>query len=645
MPYPQLLAPIALRGLALRNRVVLPAIATGFVADGGYVTDRLIDYHVARAAGGCGLNVVEATSVHAPSAPRMFANLSGDEFVPGMRRLTDAIRAAGGASCVQLWQGGIAAWRFDPAGLELVSPDGAVLPGGAVPGSSAAAIGQVVAAFGAAAARAVEAGFDAVQLNCAHSCSPHAFLSPALNHRDDEYGGSAAGRARYPLEAIRAVRAALPDDMPLLMRIDAQDDDLPGGLTLDDVIAFARLAGEAGVDALDVSRGNDVSPALRYEVPPIDLPRGFNVANAAAIREGTGMVTIAVGRINAPDQAERIVASGRADMVAVGRGQLADPRFVAKAAAGRAEDIVRCVACNQGCYDLIDGPTFGPITCLRNPLVGREAQGDPTPTARPLRVLVAGGGIAGLEAAYVLAERGHKPVLCEESDHLGGQLAVAGAAPRKQEMAEAARSRADQVLRAGVEVRLATRVTPSLLDLVAPDVVVDATGARPIHPSIPGGDRPNVTDAVEVLAGRRAVRGSAVVVGGGLVGLEAAEYLAERGVRVTVLEMSGEVGAGLGALRRLCVAQELAAAGIDQLTGATVTAVTATGVVVEQGDGLREVTADVVVMAVGSRPDDHIALARHCAARGIAYHVVGDAVRARRALDAVAEANALARAL
>ncbi len=642
MPYDHLLAPLRLRGLELRNRVVFPAMATGFVAPGGYVTDRLIAYHVARVAGGSGLNITEATSVHAPSAPGCFLSISSDEFVPGLRRFTDAIHAAGGRAAVQLWQGGLAAWGFDPEHLELVSPSGLPTPTGT--GSTPEKIAEVVAAWGAAAARAVAAGFDAIEFHCAHNYSPHAFLSPALNQRTDEYGGSAANRARYPLEAIRAVRAAMPEDMPLLMRIDAQDDELPGGLTVDDVIAFSMLARDAGVDALDVSRGNVVTSAIRYEVPPIDVPRGFNVANAAAIRRGTGMVTIAVGRINDPDQAEQILADGKADMVVVGRGQIADPEFVAKAAAGRARDIVRCVACDQGCYDRI-ADTFGPITCLRNPVVGFEALGAPVPAVHPMRVLVAGGGVAGMEAALVLQQRGHKPVLVEASDHLGGQFEIAGHAPRKHEMADAAASRADQVLRAGVEVRLGARVTPSLVDEVAPDVVVDATGARPIHPSIPGADRENVTDAVAVLTGAYEVHGTAAVLGGGLVGLEVAEFLAERDVPVTVVEMLDEIGGGLGDLRKICVLEALAAEGVEQLTGTTVTAVRNGSIVVEQGGLTREVPCDTVVLALGSRPDDHTPLARHCARRGIAYHVVGDAVRARRALDAIAEANALARAL
>ena len=644
MPYDHLLAPISLRGLELKNRVVFPAMATGFVAPGGYVTDRLIAYHVARVVGGSGLNVTEATSIHGPSAPGCFLNISADEFVPGLRRFTDAIHAAGGRAAVQLWQGGLAAWGFDPAHLELISPSGLPTPAGPLPGSTPEKIAEVVAAWGAAAARAVAAGFDAVEFHCAHNYSPHAFLSPALNQRTDEYGGTAANRARYPLAAIAAVRAAMPDEMPLLMRIDAQDDELPGGLTVDDVIAFSLLAREAGVDALDVSRGNVVTSAIRYEVPPIDVPRGFNVANAAAIRRGTGMVTIAVGRINDPDQAEEIIASGKADMVVVGRGQIADPEFVAKAAAGRARDIVRCVGCDQGCYDRIVA-SFGPITCLRNPLVGREAEGAPSPTLRPLRVLVAGGGMGGMEAALVLAQRGHKPVLVEASDHLGGQFAVAGQAPRKHEMAQAAASRADQVVRAGVEVRLGTRVTPLLVDEIAPEVVIDATGARPIHPSIPGADRENVTDAVAVLTGAYEVHGTVAVLGGGLVGLEVAEYLAERDVPVTVVEMLDEVGGGLGDLRKICVLEALATEGVEQLTGTTVTAVRSGSIVVEQGGLTREVPCDTVVLALGSRPDDHTPLARHCAQRGIAYHVVGDAVRARRALDAIAEANALARVL
>jgi len=644
MPYPHLLEPLTLRGLELRNRVVFPAMATGMIDDGGYVTDQLIAYHVARAVGGNGLNITEAASVHAPSAPRNFLNVSDDAFEPGLRRFTDAIRSAGGRSCIQLWQGGMVASMMDPE-AQLITPSGLDTADGHVPGVDIGTIAEVVAAWGAAAARAVRAGFDCVEFHCAHNYSPHAFLSGGLNQRTDEYGGSFENRARYPLACIRAIRAAIPTDMPLLMRIDAHDDQLKGGLTLDDVIRFCRLAGEAGVDALDISRGNVVTSAVKYEVPPIDVPRGFNVANAAAIRRATGLPTIAVGRINDPAQAERILADGQADMVVIGRGQIADPEFCVKAAGDRAEDIVACVACNQGCYDRYMDPAFAHISCLRNPMVGREAQSALELTVRPRRVLVAGGGMAGMEAAIILAQRGHQPVLCEATDQLGGQFEVAGLAPRKAEMRDAALSRARQVASAGVEIRVGTPLTPALVDALAPDVVINATGARPVTVPVPGADLPHVTDSISVLTGRVAVSGRAVVIGGGLVGLEVAEYLAERGVAVTVVEMLDAVGKDLGSSRQICVLENLAHAEVELLVDATCTAITASTVVVEQAGALHELACDAVVVAIGSAPDDHTTIAEHCATRGIDYHVVGDAVSARRAIDAIAEANALARVL
>jgi len=626
MPYPHLLAPVRLRGLELANRVLLPAMGTGFAAADGSVTDRLVAYHVARVRGGCALTVTEAASVRGQVPHHL--DISSDARLPGLCRLAAAIHAAGGRVAVQLWDG---------------APDLTDEPGES-PHDRTAAVGEgspddrtaaVVGAFAAAADRAVAAGFDALEVDCTRGSSLWASLSPATPQ-----DGDVAGRAAHALAVIRVIRTVVPDDMPLLLRIDAHDDR-PGGMSLDDVVAFCRMAGMAGVDVVDVAHGG----AAQYLVPPIDVPRGFTVTDTATIRHATGLLTVASGRINAPDQAETILAVGLADLVAIGRGQLADPDFVAKAAANRPEDIVRCVACDQGCYDRYVDPAFGEITCLRNPVVGREAEGSPSQTLRPLRVLVAGGGVAGMEAALVLAERGHKPVLVEASDHLGGQLEVAGAAPRKDEMASAARSRARQVARAGVEIRVGTPVTPSVVDEIAPEVVIDATGARPIHPAIPGADRENVTDAIAVLTGRVRVRGAAVVVGGGLVGLEAAEFLAERGVPVTVVESLDDVGAGLGPLRRTCVLEALSDEGVEQLTGTTVVAVRAGSVVVEQHGLTREVPCDTVVLAVGARPDDHTPLARHCARRGIAYHVVGDALRARRALDAIAEANALARAL
>ena len=641
--FDHLFSPFKVRGLELKNRIVMPAMGTRFCED-RYITQRLIDYHVARAASGTALNIVEVSSVHTPSAPSMFVSISEDEYVPGHRKLVNAIHAAGGKAGIQLWQGSIAV-GMDPKAQMLVASDLPLAPGFTLPAVTHEQIDEVVACFGEAARRAREAGYDCVEFHCAHNYLPHSFLSGGINHRTDEYGGSLENRARFPLACIRAIRAALSDDMALLMRIDTFDDCLEGGMTIEDTIQFCRWAHEAGVDVLDVSRGNIISAASALEVPPLDLPRAFNVDNAARIRRETGIPTIGVGRINTAELADQILADDKVDLVVMGRAQLADADFVCKAREGRLADIVHCVGCDQGCLDgFADMARFPEgITCLRNPQVGHETDWALAPAAAPKRVAVVGGGMAGLVAAQTLAYRGHKPVVFEAAEQLGGQFVTAGMAPGKQEMADAARSQAEQVVRQGVEVRMGTTFTPETLAAEKFDELVLANGATPVTLGL---DAKGAFVAHDVLDGRVEVpAGSAVVIGGGLVGLEVADYLASSGHAVTVVEMLEEAGADLGSARKVCVMGKLAKLGVDIRTSTKFVSMGDGSVTVEKDGAAEELSADAVVVAVGSRAVDNAALLAAAEAAGVPAHVIGDAVSPRRALDAIHEAFVLAKDL
>ncbi len=643
MKFEHLFSPITVRGCEFRNRVVFPAMGTKMGSEDRFVTQRLIDYHVARAKGGNGLNMVEVCSVHKPSSPKNFLALSEDVYIPLMRELVDAVHVAGAKVGLQLWQGGLAVGS-DRESM-IVIPDPMPIPGTeyTLPGAIPQLLEEIAQAFGAAARRATEAGFDCVEFHCGHNYSPHCFLSSAMNHRTDEYGGSLENRARYPLACIREIRKNVPDSMPIFMRVDAHDDYLENGLTIDDVIAFCKMAGETGVDVLDISRGNFSSNAIKYEVPPVDIPRGFNVENAAKIRKATGMVTVAVGRINDPALAEEILASDKADMVVIGRGQLADPEFCNKAREGREDEIVRCVACNQGCYDGFVNPAFPHITCMRNPALGREREYALVPTKTPKTVLIAGGGMAGLEAAITLKERGHHPIVVEATDQLGGQFLLAGAAPHKEEMTAAAKWMGLEARREGVEILLNTPVTAETIDRLHPDEVIVAIGAEPIHMNVPGIDLPSVTDSHTVLAGKADLKGRVVVIGGGLVGLEVAEYLSERKHPITVLEMQDAVAKDLGDLRKISVMERLYADGIDIRTNAKCVAIEPTTVTIESEGKQEKIPADSVVVAVGAKSRSSEEIKAKCMAEGIPCHVIGDAVRARRMLNATAEAAAVAR--
>lgn len=391
--FDKLFSPITIKDMTLRNHVVLPAMGTRFTSD-RFVNEKHIAYHAARARGGSGLNMVEVTSVHEPSAPKMFLSIAEDKYIPKLKELTDAIHAGGGKAGIQLWQGSLAT-GMDQNAMMLMVSDTELAPGFVVPGITTDMVDTIIDCYGKAAARAVAAGFDCIEFHCAHNYLPHSFLSDGLNHRTDAYGGSLENRARFPLACIRAIRAAIPAGMPLFMRIDAQDDGFPEGvgMTIEDTITFCKWAGEAGVDVLDVSRGNIITAASKYEVPPMDLPRGFNVDNASRIRRETGMVTIGVGRINDPQQAEDILQADKVDLVVMGRAQLADPDFCNKCKEGRVGEIDRCVGCNQGCLDGFSDLNMPHITCLRNPAVGRETEcaAAMQPTQAPKTVLVAGG--------------------------------------------------------------------------------------------------------------------------------------------------------------------------------------------------------------------------------------------------------------
>lgn len=644
MAFSSLFKPIKIRGMELKNRVIFPAMATNLIAKGGYVTERLIDYHVARVLGGNGLSTTEAASVHTPSAPSNFLSISDDKFNHGLKKFTDAIRAAGGKSCVQLWQGGIVAAMSDPPAMVIVPSDMKIPNTDMVfPAATVETIKDVVKAFGEAAKRAYEVGFDCVEFHAGHGYSPHSFLSGAFNKRTDEYGGSLENRARYNLEIIEAIRSNIPEAMPLLMRIVAHDDYVENGLTIEETIEFCKMSKKLGVDLLNVSRGNALTAAVKYEVPPIDIPKGFNVDNAARIKKETGMLTAAVGRINDPQQADSIISSGQADMVVLGRAQIADPDFCIKAQAGREDDIVRCIACNQGCVDRYMNPEFPHLSCLRNPAVGREKKYFLVETRDPKKVLIVGGGMAGLEAAFTLKQRGHNPILCEESDELGGQFLLAGLAPRKEEMRDSAISRGEQVLRAGVDVRLNTKVSPELIEELNPDIVIIATGAEAAMLDVPGIDLEHVYNSHDVLSGRVNVEGNIVVVGGGLVGLEVAEYIACDANNVTVIEMLEGIGREFGSFRQICVLESIHCANIITMDKTKCVRIKDEEIIVERDGEIDTLKSDYVIIAIGSKPIPYKDIEEYCKRQTIPYHVIGDAFEPRRAIEAIAEGADIAR--
>lgn len=630
--FEHLLSPIKIRGLELKNRIILPAMGTRMASEKGEITDRLIAYHAARAKGGCGLNIVEVAAVHRPSSPAHFVWICEDSLIEGHKKLTDAIHENGGKAGIQLWQGGLAV-SMDPS-AQILLPSDMNLGQYTIPGITLEQIKEVVLCYGQAARRAVEAGYDCIEFHLAHNYLPHSFLSGGLNHRTDEYGGSFENRCRFPLEVIDAIRNNIPEDMPLFIRIDAHDDFLEKGLTVEEVIDFCNIAKNHGVDVLDVSRGNILTAATIYEVPPIDVPQGFNIENASRIRKETNMLTIGVGRINHEDFAEKLLAEDKVDMVVMGRAQLADPELVNKLKEGRTQDIIHCIGCDQGCYDgFTDVVNREFITCMRNPNIGHEAEHTFTKTENPKHVWIVGGGVGGMEAAKVLKELGHEPEIFEASDHLGGQFIIAGKAPGKKEMEDAAIEMAKQTERI-CKIHLNTKVTPEMIEEKKPDHVIIATGALPIALRLDGEDQIHHVQANDVLMGKEKLSGYIAIIGGGLVGLEAADYLATQGCKVTVLEMKDKIGADLGSLRQIAVMMKMNQLKVELKPSSKVNSLSKEGVVLESG---QTIPCEHVVYAVGSKSVDNSELCSMMDKLSIPYQIIGDAKAARRALNAIEE--------
>lgn len=416
MQFEKLFSPIKLRGLELKNRVLMPGMDTKLAHD--HIGDEVIAYHVARVKGGCALNMFECTAVHITSRSKMNFGLYTEEQRDEFKKLTAAVHEAGGKIGVQLLHCGFVYRPFLYEGVRCLD----------VNNMTQEDIDEIVAAFGKSAKLAVEAGFDTVEFHAAHTYLAHEFLSAAINHRTDGYGGSLENRARFALECIREMRRNMPEDMPLLMRVDVQDDYLENGLTVDDVAAFVNMAGEAGVDLADVSRGNILSFANVFEVPPINLPKGLNIDLIGELKSMVNVAVATVGRIIEPEMAERALQEGKADMVAIGRAQIADPEWCNKAMRGESDKIVKCIGCLQGCYDAVTLPDRETISCLRNPMCARESK--PLPVAkRKLHVMVIGGGMGGMVTARYLKQLGHDPEIYEMTDAMGGQFVLAGKAP------------------------------------------------------------------------------------------------------------------------------------------------------------------------------------------------------------------------
>lgn len=625
----KLFEPTRLGTVELRNRIVMVPLMTNFADEHGYVTQRLIDYYEERAKGGVGLVIVEAACVEFPLGkgfPRQLA-ISDDRFERGLGKLVDAIHLHGARVAIQLYHAG-SVTSEKLAGAQPVGPSAIRVPSGELTRElSAAEITKEVDTFARAARLARKVGFDGVEIVATGGYLVCEFLSRAWNKRRDEYGGPLENRARFLLDIIRTIKRSSGTEFPVWVRLILEEQGVEGGITLDETVETARMVERAGSAAINTSiyGYGKFSGLLTPEIP------GELVPKVELVKKAVSIPVMAVGRLDA-EVGERVLEEQRADLIAIGRGLVVDPELPNKAASGRLDDIAPCI----GCLHCLETTTFGSdgLHCTVNPAAGVERRFRMTRSMSPKRVVVVGGGPAGMEAARVAALRGHDVSLFEKESELGGQLLLASVPPHKQSIKALPKYMAAQMEKAGVNVELGKTMTSEELDGLRPDALVLATGVRYRVPQITGLERTSAAMAAEVLTGRVQVGRKVVVIGGDLVGPEVAEFLAENGREVTIIEVADRIASRVMPVLRVQLLTRLAEKGVTIMTGIKEERMSEHGIAVTTKGGenlLLEV--DTVVLATGAESDT--ALFQALSGKISELYVAGDCAAPRKIADAI----------
>lgn len=622
--------------LELRNRIVMPPMQSRTADEDYHVSDRMVAYYAERAKGGVGLIIVQQSFCWPEGSSIRGIGLWDDSFIPGMKKLASGVHKFGAKIAFQFGGRGT---EQDP-GREWVAPS-------VIPHSmdhepprelTKVDIDRYVESYGEAGRRVKTAGFDAIEIHGAHGHLISQFLSPYTNRRQDEYGGSLENRTRFACRIIAAIRQRVGPDFPLIFRMNG-DDFLEGGITIDDAIQQAHIFIKAGVNALHVS--GSTHERMWWHIPPFTFPPANLVHLASVVKKAVDVPIIAVGKIGDPILAEHILKEGKADFVAMGRALIADPDLPNKAKEGRFDDIRRCLYC-ENCITWSQRPRLRGrgMSCTVNQAVAREKEFIIKRALSPKNVMVAGGGLAGMEAARVLAERGHRVTLYEKSDKLGGQWNVAAQPENKEDYKRLVPYMSRVMEKAGVTVKLSTVVSRQLVKKEKPDAVIVATGAVPRGLDVDGGDAPFVVQANDVIMGKAKVGERVVVVGGRYLGMEVACVLAEKGKHVSLVE-AVELGRGTHNFIRAVLRDRLVELGVYVYPQSPVLRITKTGVDVANHHSLLHLKADTVVLAAGVKPVND--LVTDLKGVGVDIYSVGDCNEPRDAMEAMNEGAEIAR--
>jgi 2,4-dienoyl-CoA reductase-like NADH-dependent reductase (Old Yellow Enzyme family)/thioredoxin reductase len=625
-----------LGNLKLRNRIVMPPMATHFAGEDGVVNDRHIAYYLKRVKGGAGYITFEHTGVMRQG--KSFFNMAlidSDEKILPFKKLVSAVQREGGKIVIQINHAGRQT-SSSMTGSPIVAPSAIPCPvRKEMPTElSQEEIKKIVDAFGEAARRVREAGADGVEIHMAHGYLLNQFLSPYSNQRTDEYGGDPERRLRMAIEVLRTVRNRVGSDFLVLCRLSA-DEYVEEGLRLDDSKEIAKALERNGADALHVSACVAASGYLNH--PPYYADEGIFAHLAQGIKSVVNIPVIAVGRIRTPELANQILEEKKADLISMGRAFIADPNFPVKALQGKTEEIIPCISCNRCILSIRKGA----LQCAVNPETGREEMFQLKRTEQPKKVWILGGGPAGMKAAEIAALRGHQVSLYEQTERLGGKFLLAAIPPKKQVLKEFVDHLVRQVEKLPIKIILGKPFTPASLRRGKPDVVIVAIGGKPFFPDIEGIQDAGAISVEAALKGSVLLGKKVLVVGGGGIGAEVADYLSENGKEVTLVEMREGIALDLVAHLQYFLNMRLKEKGVQMLTLTKAIRFEKDGLWVEDPQGRRRLGGfDATVIALGFVPNDD--LTESLKKKVPSVYVVGDASKPREVMEALFEAEEVA---
>ncbi len=640
MDYQRLFQPGKIGSLTLKNRLIMPAMGVALADAKGGVTDRLIGYYAARARGGAALITPHYASVSADSSLPYTMSISDDGQTRNWKALADAVHAAGSKLSIQLMHIGLiylyAGYVPEDVTIKVPSITTWLKNTYRYQELTEEDIERYIEDFGQSARRAKEAGADVVELHACHGCLVSTFMSPVTNRRKDQYGGSVENRARFARRVVERMRAAVGKDFPVTVRMNASDD-IEGGVTIEEAMEQAAILERAGADAINVSTGMEFWTTMG--IPSFLFPEGPMIPLAEKIKKAVKVPVISAGKIT-PELAEKVLEEGKVDFVAMGRPLLADPDLPNKLREGRRDDVRNCLYCNN-CLRT----EAGSMSCTVNPFLTKESKYPLAPAAKRKKIMVVGGGLAGMETAIYLAERGHQVTIHEKTGELGGQWNIACASPGKESYKHLPKHLKKSIDRLKIPVKLNHEVTCDDVIKAAPDTVVVATGAVPIGLRVPGADKKHVVQGHDVLAGIVGVKGRSAVVGGRFIGMEAAIMLAEQGKEVCIITRGGlgEDGVKLEKFTFQTLANRLVELQVPLYLNATVVEIADKSVVILMNGEIYAVPADTVIFSVGMRSVND--LAAQLQGTGIEIHLVGDCTKPRDACEVHSQAAKIAAAI